>query len=325
MTRSRIALLLVLSGAVFMEGVDVSMMGVALPSIRAELDLSTSELQWIVSAYVLGYGGFVLLGGRAADLLGRRRMFLAWMAVFVVFSVGRDRRQRRAADRRPVRHRRRGRVHGARRAVDHHVELSGGLRAQPRAARLRGGGGRRVLARDGGRRVADGDRVAVGVLRPRRHGFTVVGAGVAGRPARRTGRGARRVRPGRRAEPHRRDDPARLHGRARAGRRRGPHGPRAGGERRAAPTAFVAIERRAAAPLVRLGILRSASLVRANVGTMLFIGAFMAFQFVAVLYLQELRGWSSVETGLALMVLGSTRSSRRRSRRGWWSASASCP
>ena len=86
MTRSRIALLLVLSGAVFMEGVDVSMMGVALPSIRAELGLSTSELQWIVSAYVLGYGGFVLLGGRAADLLGRRRMFLAWMAVFVVFS-----------------------------------------------------------------------------------------------------------------------------------------------------------------------------------------------------------------------------------------------
>ena len=87
MTRSRIALLLVfVLGAVFLEGVDVSMMGVALPSIRAELGLSTSELQWIVSAYVLGYGGFVLLGGRAADLLGRRRMFLAWMAVFVVFS-----------------------------------------------------------------------------------------------------------------------------------------------------------------------------------------------------------------------------------------------
>src|SRR5829696_2898753 len=69
-----------------MEGVDVSMMGVALPSIRAELGLSTSELQWIVSAYVLGYGGFVLLGGRAADLLGRRRMFLGWLAVFVAFS-----------------------------------------------------------------------------------------------------------------------------------------------------------------------------------------------------------------------------------------------
>ena len=86
MTGPRLALLLVLSGAVFMEGVDVSMMGVALPSIRAELGMSTSELQWVVSAYVLGYGGFVLLGGRAADLLGRRRMFLLWMAVFVVFS-----------------------------------------------------------------------------------------------------------------------------------------------------------------------------------------------------------------------------------------------
>ena len=86
MTGPRLALLLVLSGAVFMEGVDVSMMGVALPSIRAELGMTTSELQWVVSAYVLGYGGFVLLGGRAADLLGRRRMFLLWMAVFVVFS-----------------------------------------------------------------------------------------------------------------------------------------------------------------------------------------------------------------------------------------------
>jgi MFS family permease len=79
-------LLLVLSGAIFLEGIDVSMMGVALPSIRAELGMSTGSLQWVVSAYVLGYGGFVLLGGRAADLLGRRRMFLLWLAVFVAFS-----------------------------------------------------------------------------------------------------------------------------------------------------------------------------------------------------------------------------------------------
>src|SRR5689334_25124791 len=79
-------LLAVLCGAVFLEGIDVSMMGVALPSIRAELGLSTGELQWVVSAYVLGYGGFVLLGGRAADLLGRRRMFVGWLAVFLVFS-----------------------------------------------------------------------------------------------------------------------------------------------------------------------------------------------------------------------------------------------
>ena len=79
-------MLLVLSGAIFLEGIDVSMMGVALPSMRAELGLSTSSLQWVVSAYVLGYGGFVLLGGRAADLLGRRRMFLLWLGVFIAFS-----------------------------------------------------------------------------------------------------------------------------------------------------------------------------------------------------------------------------------------------
>lgn len=80
------AVLFVLCGAIFLEGIDVSMMGVALPSIRAELGLSTSELQWIVSAYVLSYGGFVLLGGRAADLLGRRRMFIGWLVVFLAFS-----------------------------------------------------------------------------------------------------------------------------------------------------------------------------------------------------------------------------------------------
>uniref|UniRef100_UPI0015F0D801 MFS transporter n=1 Tax=Pseudonocardia pini TaxID=2758030 RepID=UPI0015F0D801 len=80
------ALLLVLSGAIFLEGVDISMMGVALPSMRADLALGTGELQWVVSSYVLGYGGFVLLGGRAADLLGRRRVFLVMLGVFVVFS-----------------------------------------------------------------------------------------------------------------------------------------------------------------------------------------------------------------------------------------------
>ena len=55
--------LLVLCGALFLDAMDVSMTGVALPSIRTDLDVSTSSLQWVVSAYVLGYGGFLLLGG----------------------------------------------------------------------------------------------------------------------------------------------------------------------------------------------------------------------------------------------------------------------
>ena len=80
------ALVLVLSGAIFLEGADISMMGVALPSIRDDLGMSTTSLQWVVSAYVLGYGGFVLLGGRIGDLLGRRRTFLTALAVFVAFS-----------------------------------------------------------------------------------------------------------------------------------------------------------------------------------------------------------------------------------------------
>ena len=68
------AILIVLCGALFLDGLDVSMVGVALPDIRTALGLSTSSLQWVVSGYVLGYGGLLLLGGRAADLLGRRRV-----------------------------------------------------------------------------------------------------------------------------------------------------------------------------------------------------------------------------------------------------------
>jgi hypothetical protein len=64
--------------------------------------------------------------------------------------------------------------------------------------------------------------------------------------------------------------------------------------------AFVARERRTAFPLVRLGILRSAALVRANLGAMSLFGGWIGFQFVATLYMQQLRGWSPLETGLAI-------------------------
>src|SRR6185437_10530326 len=63
---------------------------------------------------------------------------------------------------------------------------------------------------------------------------------------------------------------------------------------------FVAHERRVSAPLVRLGILRSSSLVRANLGAMSLFGGWVGFQFVTTLYLQQLRGWSPLETGLAI-------------------------
>jgi MFS family permease len=80
-------ILIVLGGALLLDGLDVSMVGVALPSIRSALHMSTASLQWVVSGYTLGYGGLLLLGGRAADLLGRRRVFVAAVAVFAVVSL----------------------------------------------------------------------------------------------------------------------------------------------------------------------------------------------------------------------------------------------
>jgi EmrB/QacA subfamily drug resistance transporter len=77
----------VVCGVIFLDGLDVSMVGMSLPSIGADLGVSLSSLQWVVTGYVLGYGGLLLLGGRAADLLGRRRVFLIALAVFAVVSM----------------------------------------------------------------------------------------------------------------------------------------------------------------------------------------------------------------------------------------------
>lgn len=78
--------LLVLCGAIFLEGLDIAMLNVALPHIRADLGLSTATLSFVVSSYVIGYAGFMLLGGRISDLYGRRRVFLAALGVFAVLS-----------------------------------------------------------------------------------------------------------------------------------------------------------------------------------------------------------------------------------------------
>jgi len=66
---------------------DVTIVNVALPSIQGELDFSQDDLQWVISAYALVFGGFLLLGGRAADMLGRRRLFLAGLVVFTLASL----------------------------------------------------------------------------------------------------------------------------------------------------------------------------------------------------------------------------------------------
>jgi EmrB/QacA subfamily drug resistance transporter len=73
--------------AFFMVVLDVSIVNVALPSVARDLELSQSTLQWIITAYSLAFGGFLLLGGRAADVLGRRRVFITGMALFTFGSL----------------------------------------------------------------------------------------------------------------------------------------------------------------------------------------------------------------------------------------------
>jgi len=79
--------LALLSVVQFMVVLDIAIVNVALPSIQDDLGFSQENLQWVISAYALVFGGFLLLGGRAADLLGRRRIFLAGLVVFTVASL----------------------------------------------------------------------------------------------------------------------------------------------------------------------------------------------------------------------------------------------
>jgi EmrB/QacA subfamily drug resistance transporter len=83
---SKTALLLVVCLAQFMVILDVSIVNVALPSIDDGLHFSSTGLQWVVNAYTLTFAGFLMLGGRSADLLGRRRVFLAGTALFALAS-----------------------------------------------------------------------------------------------------------------------------------------------------------------------------------------------------------------------------------------------
>src|SRR5947209_6010355 len=78
--------LTVVCAAFFMTILDVSIVNVALPSIGKGLHFSSDNLQWVITAYAITFGGFLMLGGRAADLLGRRRVFVVGVVVFTVAS-----------------------------------------------------------------------------------------------------------------------------------------------------------------------------------------------------------------------------------------------
>jgi MFS family permease len=299
--------LFVLCGAIFLEGIDIAMLNVALPAIREDLGLSTGVLSGVVSAYVLGYGGFMLLGGRAADLFGRRQMFLLWLLVFLVFSglggfategwmllVARFVTGVAAAFMAPA---------GLALVTSNFPEGPQRNKALGVYAGTAAGGFSLGLVA-GGLLVSAGWRwvfftpvilaavillAAIPLLRddvqetPQAQSFDLAGAVSATTAMLLLAYGVVRLE-------------------------HGGEGLRATLAVFAAGVVllgiFVVIERRTANPLVRLGILRSVGLVRTNLGALLFMASFAGFQFMVTLYLQELRGWSALQTGLAMLVVG---------------------
>lgn len=299
--------LVVLCGALFLDALDVSMMGVALPSIRSDLGMTTSSLQWVVSGYVLGYGGFLLLGGRAADLLGRRRVFLISLAVFLVASglsglasdgtfliLARFIKGVSAAFTAPAglsiitTSFAEGPARNKALSIYTSTGATGFSLGLVFSGLLTGIGWQWVcflpvplalatllagirLIPDSGRPEGSSKRFDLAGAISVTAAMLVLVYAVVEAPA--SGWGS-----------------ARTIGLLAVAA--------------ALMAAFVVIERRAAAPLVRLGILRSGPLVRANLGAMSLIGAWFGCQFIITLYLQQLRGWSAIETGLAIFPAG---------------------
>src|SRR5213078_532811 len=86
-TRRGKQILVLLLAVAFLDFVDASIVNVALPSIRSDLGFTVENLQWVLTGYLLTYGGLMLLGGRAADLFGRRRLLVSGTLLFAISSL----------------------------------------------------------------------------------------------------------------------------------------------------------------------------------------------------------------------------------------------
>src|SRR5690242_6803860 len=244
-------LLVVLAGALFLDGLDISMVGVALPSIGEDLHMSPSALQWIVSGYVLGYGGLLLLGGRSADLLGRRSVFLFAVGAFGIASV-------------------------ASAFLSNDLALIGLRFVKGVAAAFTVPAGLSIITTTFAEGPARNRALSI---------YTVCGASgfsmglVFGGLLTELGWRMTFLLPG----------PAALlllfAGLVLA-------------------ALFVSVELRHDHPLVRLGILRSARVVHANLAGAVMFGAYVSFQFVVTLYLQNALGWSPLAMALGFLPAG---------------------
>lgn len=296
--------LLVLCGAIFLEGLDIAMLNVALPHIRADLGLSTTMLGAVVSAYVIGYAGFMLLGGRIADMYGRRRVFLAALAVFLVLSgvgglathgwmllVARFITGLAAAFMTPAglslittnfeegpRREKAILIYAAAASAGYSLGLvAGGLLTAISwrwvffAPVIMSG----FILIGAVRFIKDASAGAVDSA------FDALGAAVMTAAMLCAAFGIARLEQLQNLQ---------LAGIALA-------------FSAILWWAFVRLERRSNAPLIPLSLFRSNALVRANAAMLLFGASFFGFQFLVTLYLQELLRWTPLQTGLALLVV----------------------
>ena len=298
--------LALLCTAFFMVILDSAIVVVALPSIDADLAFSAGDLQWVLSAYLLSFGGLLLLGGRVADLLGRRRMFIAGTGLFALASLGAG-----LAGTTEVLLGARA-VQGVAAAIMTPTALAILMTTFPEGAE------RNKALGVWGSTGAIGGTAAWLIGGPVTDGLgwewifflnVPVAAVVAAlspallRESRASRRAALRRR--RRRDHHRRAGGARLR------RRRGSRTPAGAAARRSAcwrwrrssSAVFAGIESRSAAPLAPLGVFRSRSLVGGNL--VLFALGTMAFgvPFILTQYAQEVLGWSPIHFGLASVVM----------------------
>jgi MFS family permease len=297
--------LAVLCTVLFLDGLDVSMVGVALPSIGTDLGMSTTSLQWIVNGYVLGYGGLLLLGGRTADLLGRRKIFLIALAVFAVASlvgglvddgtlliVTRFVKGLAAAFTAPTAMSILTTTFPEGPARNRALSIFTVFGASGYSSGLILGGlltslGWRwtflipvplaLIALVAGLALIPRDRPAAG------GGHDLVGAATL------TGGMLLAVYTVVSAPDRGWLDPVTLGSALVAV---------------ALLVAFVVTENRIAHPLIRLGILRVGSIVRANLSIVALMGSYLSFQFMMTLYLQNTQGWSPLKVALALLPAG---------------------
>jgi MFS family permease len=298
-------LLAVVCAVQFLDAMDIASMGPALPLVQEDLGMSPSALQWVVSAYALGFGGFLLLGGRLADLFNRKKLLIGWLLVFVVASsVG------GIAD------------NGIVLVISRLLKgVSAGITAPAAMAILLD-----AFRDEQSRNRALGTFLAVasagyslglllgGVLAsvswrlilflPAAAGLIIAAIAASAVPSAQQKQsrtsidilGAVTVTGG---------AVALVYGLSRAASDGWGDALTLGSLAVAAVLfpLFAFVERRHPAPLVPMSIFRRPQLLRANV-CMLFFGAYVSFQFVLTLYYQGELGWSPLEAGLAFLIGG---------------------